>query len=65
MAAFEITSKQGPYVNVRVVFADQEFPQLLVTSKTGAGLDSFLQDYSNTYESDWWLNTGVVNVENG
>jgi hypothetical protein len=65
MATYEIVSSQGPYHEVRVVFADQEFPQLIVTSKTGAGLDSFLQDYSDTYESDWWLNTGVVNVENG
>jgi hypothetical protein len=63
MAAFEILDKQGPYVNLRVDFADQKFPQLLVTGKTGAGLNRFLQDYSDMYESDWWLNAGVVNVE--
>lgn len=62
MAAYEILSRQDPYFMVRVLFADQAFEQLLITSKTGTTLDAFLKSYADAYETEWFLLEGVVNV---
>jgi hypothetical protein len=61
MATYDVLSKQGSYLTVRVLFADQAFEQLLVTSKTGTALDASLKSYADAYETDWFLLKGVVN----
>jgi len=62
MATYEIVSSQGPYHEVRVLFADQAFDQLLVTSKTGTALDTMLQSYADNYETEWFLLQDVINA---
>lgn len=62
MATYDVLSKQGSYLTVRVLFADKAFEQLLITSKTGTTLDAFLKSYANAYETEWFLLKGVVNV---
>ena len=63
MATYEIVSSQGLYHEVRVLFADQAFDQLLVTSKTGTALEALLESYASEYETAWFLLQDVINAD--
>lgn len=62
MATYEIVSRQDPYFQVRVLFAELIFEQLLISMKTGAALDTMLQSYADDYETEWFLLGGIINV---
>lgn len=62
MAAYEIVSRQDPYLTVRVLFAELIFEQLIVSMKTGTALDAMLKSYADNYETEWFLLQDVINA---
>jgi len=53
MATTTIINKSGSYITIRVEFGDNVFEQLIVSNKTGAALQQFVDTYGNTYETEW------------
>lgn len=51
MADFEIISQNGAYYTIRVTVNGVEYVQTIVSDKTGAALEAFLQSYADDYQS--------------